>query len=85
MNKKELIKAAAAKSGQPQIQTAQVLSAILETISETLLKEDSVMLHSFGTFTVKERAARKGINPMTKKPLDIPAKKVIRFKAYQKL
>lgn len=43
-------------------------------------KEDAVTLIGFGVFAVKERAARKGINPKTKEAIEIPAQKVVRFK-----
>lgn len=84
MNKKELIQLVAAKCGMPQAEASKSLSAILETISEVLTTEESIVLQNFGTFSVKERAARRGINPKTKQSLDIPAMKVIRFKASKK-
>lgn len=84
MNKKELIQATATKSGMLQIEVTRVLSAMLDTISESLDTGDAVTLLGFGTFSVKERSARKGINPKTKEVIDIPAKKVVQFKRHQK-
>jgi integration host factor, beta subunit len=80
MNKNELIQTAANLSGQSQAEVKQSLNAILESISQSLKKEESVVLVGFGTFTVKERPARTGHNPSTGKQMQIPAKKVIKFK-----
>ena len=56
-----------------------------EAITEGLKKEGKVTFVGFGTFSAKERAAREGINPLTKEPLKIPAKTVVSFKAGSKL
>ena len=53
----------------------------MESIGEELKNDGKVVLVGFGTFSVNERSARKGINPRTKEPIDIPAKKVVKFKA----
>ena len=81
MNKKDLIKEVAKKSEVSQVACEKVLAAILETVSETLAAGDKVQLIGFGTFETKKRAARNGINPLTKKPMKIPATKVPAFKA----
>lgn len=52
----------------------------LENVQESLAKGDNVQLVGFGTFQVKERAARVGRNPRTKEPINIPASKVPAFK-----
>lgn len=80
MNKNDLIQTAANLSGQSQAEVKQSLNAILESISQSLKKEESVVLVGFGTFAVKERPARTGHNPSTGKQMQIPAKKVIKFK-----
>lgn len=80
MNKNELIEMAANISGQSQAEVKLALNAIIESISQSLKKEESVVLVGFGTFAVKERAARSGHNPSTGKQMQIPAKKVIKFK-----
>ncbi len=85
MNKNDLIQSAATLSGLPQTEIKQALNAILESISQNLKKEEPVVLVGFGTFAVKERAARIGYNPSTGKPIQIPAKKVIRFNAAKAL
>ena len=81
MNKAELIDAIAKKSGLSKKDSAAALAAFLEVVPEELKKGGSVQLTGFGTFEVRTRAARKGINPLTKKAIDIPASKVPAFKA----
>lgn len=81
MNKTELINAVAEKAGLTKVQAKEALEATLEAISGALENGDKIALIGFGTFSVAEKAARKGINPSTKKPINIPAKKVVKFKA----
>lgn len=80
MNKNDLIQMAANLSGQSQAEVKLALNAIIESISQSLKKEEPVVLVGFGTFAVKERAARTGHNPSTGKQMQIPAKKIIKFK-----
>lgn len=81
MNKTELINAIAEKAGIKQTEAKKALDAFVECVSDTLEKGDKLTLVGFGTFSVSEKAARKGINPATKQVIDIPAKKVAKFKA----
>lgn len=81
MNKSELIQAMAEKSGLTVKDATTALNATLEVIQESLQKGESVSLVGFGTFEVKERAARTGRNPQTKQPIEIPASKTPSFKA----
>ncbi|MBR4275491.1 MAG: HU family DNA-binding protein [Prevotella sp.] len=81
MNKSELVKAIAEKAGISQVAGKAALEAALESIAGALKKGESVQLIGFGTFSVAERAARKGKNPRTKEVIQIPAKKVAKFKA----
>lgn len=81
MNKSELVSAVAQKSGLSKVDSKKALDAVLDSISEELRNDGKVVLVGFGTFSVNERSARKGINPRTKEPIDIPAKKVVKFKA----
>ena len=81
MNKSEFIQAMAEKSGPPVKDATTALNATLEVIQESLQKGESVSLVGFGTFEVKERAARTGRNPQTKQPIEIPASKAPSFKA----
>ncbi len=81
MKKPELISAIAEKTGAKKKDVEAFLNAFVETVEEALAKGDKVSLIGFGTFGVRERAARKGVNPKTGKPIDIPATKVPYFKA----
>lgn len=81
MNKNELIDAMAEKAGLTKVQAKNALDAFMCTTGEALKKGDKLSLVGFGTFQVKERAARKGMNPKKGEIIDIPAKKVIKFKA----
>lgn len=81
MNKAELISSIAAKSGLNKKNSEAALNAIIASVEESLAKGDKVVLFGFGTFEVRERAARKGRNPQTKKEIMIPASKAPAFKA----
>ena len=85
MNKSELVSAVAQKSGLSKVDSKKALDAVLESIDEELKNDGKVVLVGFGTFSVTERSARKGINPRTKEPIDIPAKKVVKFKTGSQL
>ena len=75
MNKEELVTAVANKTKQSKKQTEAGIQATIEAISDALAKGDKVTLVGFGTFQVKERAAREGRNPRTGAVLKIAAKK----------
>ena len=85
MGKQQLVEFIAAKAGLTKADAARALDAALEGIESGLKKEGRVALVGFGTFSAKKRAAREGINPLTKEPLKIPAKVVASFKAGSKL
>ena len=85
MSKTELVEFVAAKAGLTKADAGRALDAVLEGITNGLKKEGKVTFVGFGTFTAKKRAAREGINPLTKEPMKIPAKNVISFKAGAKL
>ena len=85
MSKTELVEFIAAKAGLTKADATRALDATIEGITTGLKKEGKVALVGFGTFTAKKRAAREGINPLTKEPLKIPAKTVASFKAGSKL
>ena len=80
MNKSELINAIAEKSGLSKVDSKKALDATLESIAGEVKAGGKVVLVGFGTFSVSDRSARKGINPRTKQPIDIPAKKTTKFK-----
>ncbi len=85
MTKQELVEFIASKAGLTKADATRALDATLEGITEGLKKEGKVSFVGFGTFQSKERAAREGINPLTKQAIKIPAKNVVSFKAGSKL
>jgi DNA-binding protein HU-beta len=80
MNKTELINAIAAKSGLSKKNSEIALNAMVSSVEDALVAGEKVVLVGFGTFEVKQRAARKGRNPQTKEVIDIPASKAPVFK-----
>jgi len=84
MNKGELVEAIAKDTGLAKAQSERALDSVLKNIIKGAKKE-SVGLVGFGTFKTVSLKARTGINPQTKKPLKIPAKKVIKFKISKNL
>ena len=88
MNKGELIKAMAEKAGFTNKDAAIAYDAFIATVTEALKAGEKVNLVGFGSFEVKNVAAKTGINPQTKAPVEIPAckKPVMKFgKAYKDL
>ena len=84
MSKKEFVDAYAKATGETKKRAEELVNAFLGT-AEELLNGESVQFVGWGTFEVKKRAARTGINPQTKKEIKIPAKKVVKFKVGKKL
>lgn len=81
MNKVELIAAVAEKAGLSKKDADKAIAAVVSSIEEALVKGDKVQLIGFGTFEVRERAARVGRNPQTKEEIKIDASKQPVFKA----
>ncbi|MCD8263256.1 MAG: HU family DNA-binding protein [Tannerellaceae bacterium] len=81
MNKTEFINAVSEKSGLSKVDAKKAVEAFVETVSSELKAGGKVALLGFGSFTVTEKSARKGVNPKTKQPIDIPARKSVKFKA----
>ncbi|HBN39120.1 MAG TPA: integration host factor subunit alpha [Ruminococcaceae bacterium] len=81
MNKTELVAAVAAKAELSKKDAEAAVSAVLDSVKDALADGDKVSIVGFGTFAVKTRAAREGINPLTKAPMSIPETKVPTFKA----
>ena len=81
MTKAELIKAVAEDSGVSKKDAAAVVDAVLANIAEAMAKGEKVQLVGFGTFEVRERAAREGKNPRTSETVKIDACRVPAFKA----
>ena len=81
MNKTELVAAIADKTDLTKKDAELALTAVVESITEALAKGDKVQLIGFGSFEVKNRAARTGRNPKTKEAIEIAASKYPVFKA----
>ena len=81
MNKKELISAIALQSGLPATDATRALNAVTDVITKELAGGGSVQLTGFGSFMVRDRAARAGRNPQTGEAIQIKASKVAAFKA----
>lgn len=73
MNKTEFINAVAEKSGLSKVDAKKAVEAFVETVSSELKEGGKVALLGFGSFSVAEKSARKGVNPKTKQPIEIPA------------
>jgi len=85
MNKAELIAQVSEKSDMTKKDAEKAVGALLSTIEEALAGGDKVQLVGFGTFEVRERAARKGRNPQTGEEIEIAAARVPVFKAGKSL
>ena len=81
MKKTEFINAVAEKSGLSKVDAKKAVEAFVETVSSELKEGGKVALLGFGSFSVAEKSARKGVNPKTKQPIEIPARKSVKFKA----
>jgi DNA-binding protein HU-beta len=85
MNKSELIDSVAKASGLSKADSDRALGAIVDTITKSLKKGNSVALVGFGTFKVSKRNARMGRNPQTGASIKIAARTVPRFSAGKSL
>jgi DNA-binding protein HU-beta len=81
MNKSQLIEQVAAAAEINNASAVRAVDAMLDIISSTLRRGETVTLSGFGTFTVSSRVARNGRNPRTGQPIVIPASRSPRFKA----
>ncbi|PES13874.1 DNA-binding protein, partial [Bacillus anthracis] len=81
MNKTELIQKVAQETGLKRPQASLAVDTLLESIQQALQNGNNVQLIGFGSFEVRERAAREGRNPQSGETIDIPARKVPAFKA----
>jgi DNA-binding protein HU-beta len=81
VNKAELVNEVSSEVGLSKRETQKVVDAIIGTIGDTLAAGEKVTLVGFGTFRVRSRKARRGVNPQTRQSIQIPAKKVPRFSA----
>lgn len=88
MSKKEFVEAYAKATGETKKRSEELVNAFLETVENQLINggdHASVQFVGWGTFEVKERAARTGRNPRTSETIEIDAKRVIKFKVGKKL
>lgn len=85
MSKKVIVEAVAKEAGMTQAAAEKAVSSVLEAISAELAKGEKVSFPGFGTFEVRERAARTGRNPQTGAEIQIAASKAPAFKAGSKL
>ena len=81
MTKTELISVVAAKTELSKKDSEKAVSAVIEAITEALVNGEKVSLVGFGSFEVKTRIARKGVNPRTKEEITIASSKLPSFKA----
>ena len=81
MTKEGLIEAIVNKIGCSKREANDILDTIIDTITQSLSRGEEVTLTGFGTFTIKKRAARMGVNPKTGEKIQIPAATVPKFRA----
>lgn len=81
MNKTDLVNAVAEAAGFSKKDADKAVAAVLESVTKALTDGEKVQLVGFGTFEVRERAAKQGRNPKTGETMEIPASKLPAFKA----
>jgi DNA-binding protein HU-beta len=75
MRKQDLVKSISEQVGQSEAQTSAIVSAVFDTIEQSLAKGEDVAISGFGSFKVVDRPAREGRNPQTGEPMTIAARK----------
>ncbi len=85
MTKAELVAMVAEKANMTKAGAERAINAFLDAAVEALTKDDKITLTGFGTFAVEQRKARKGRNPRTGEEINIPASKVVKFRAGKEL
>lgn len=85
MNKGDLVENLVSSCDMNKTAAEKAINAILASVAEALVSGDKLTLVGFGTFSVSERPARTGRNPQTGASMEIPAKKVVKFKAGKQL
>lgn len=85
MKLEQVISKIAKEAGITKAAARTVINSLASEITEGLMKSGKIVYPGFGAFEVVERSARKGRNPRTKEPLDIPASKGVKFRAYKNL
>ena len=85
MKKADIVDAIAGKVGVPKAQIQQMVDDVFDLIADGLTKGEKIDLRGFGTFSVRDSAARTGRNPQTGEPIQIPARRVPGFKPGKEL
>lgn len=85
MTRKDLINAVRSKLNLSAAQAQAAVDAVLGTLEETLTQGDTVRLHGFGVFKVKDVASRLGRNPMTNKTIQLPPRRFVQYKPERNL
>ena len=85
MKKSDLVDAISGKAGVPKAQVQQMVDDVFDLIADGLAKGEKIDLRGFGTFSVRDSAARTGRNPQTGEPIAIPARRVPGFKPGKEL
>lgn len=80
MNKKDLTSKVATQTGLTLSEAAKSIDAVFKTIKEDIINGNPTTIKGFGSFSISNRAQRKGVNPSTKKPIVISARKVMKFR-----
>lgn len=81
VTKREIVRRVAERAAMTQAQTQDVVQLTLEAISEAIVEEERLELRNFGVFEVKDRAPRKARDPRTGETMDVPARRVVTFRA----
>ena len=81
LNKAELTARVSKDTKMTKVQAGRVIDSLLEHITKTLKRGERASLVGFGTFNIAKRKARTGRNPQTGAPIQIPARRVVRFTA----
>ncbi len=80
MKKEDLVRLVSEKTGISRRKALGIINSFIEALREGLEKDGKVVLVGFGTFEVRTRKARQGMNPRTGQPIHIPSRKYIKFK-----
>lgn len=81
VTKRDIVRRVAERAAMTQAQTQDIVQLTLEAISEAIVDEERLELRNFGVFEVKQRAARKARDPRTGETMDVPARRVVTFRA----
>ena len=85
MNKKQLVDIVSQKQDLTKKDAESLVDTVFDTMAESIIDGDKVLISGFGTFKVNNRKERKGVSPKTKKAMIIPASKTVTFKPSHRL